>query len=226
MIKHYSCDLPGILNMKLIIRNMSATSMTDLQYPQFMNTRLKQSRYLMFTKVFSFTAPILMNEHHNLWLEIISEWSTISLSKFPAFFDKLHCKTETSHLEGEEKNKHQAYRLRYYPICSFWWACYWLQISPDAKTFTRANESKYSVKLHTITHKDSNSSYADLRALRVVSPLIVKFGYPHFDKSSSRYTVNNSEYLFSTTELADVLINLGQAPASSLYSALRQAYPM
>ena len=74
--------------------------------------------------------------------------------------------------------------------------------------------------LRTVTDKDPKNPNATFKALGITIPLTRKLGNLFYEGSSE------NEYLFSVSELAQVHRNLGHAPAGSVYSALRRAYPI
>lgn len=75
-------------------------------------------------------------------------------------------------------------------------------------------------KLRMITDKDPDKPNATFRSVGVTVNLVRKFGHLYYEGSPP------FEYLFSSTELAQIHRNLGHAPPGSVYSALRHAYPV
>lgn len=69
-------------------------------------------------------------------------------------------------------------------------------------------------KLRMITDKDPDKPNATFRFVGVTVTLVRKFGHLYYEGSLP------FEYLFSSTELAQIHRNLGHAPLGSVYSAL------
>ena len=64
--------------------------------------------------------------------------------------------------------------------------------------------------LRTVTDKDPQKPTANFQALGIVVPLVRKFGHLYYEHADTH------DYLFSTTELAQIHRNLGHAPWLSL----------
>lgn len=83
------------------------------------------------------------------------------------------------------------------------------------------------MRLGMVTHKDVAHPYAEMKAVGITIPLTLKYGHLYYEAVNEQtHYMENAEYLFSMAELAQVHRNLGHAPAGSVYSALRRAYPI
>lgn len=83
------------------------------------------------------------------------------------------------------------------------------------------------MRLGMVTYKDTNEPYAKLTKVGVNISLTLKFGHIYYEaKTDHSLYIDGTEFLFSMSELAQVHRNLGHAPAGSVYSALRRAYPI
>lgn len=75
-------------------------------------------------------------------------------------------------------------------------------------------------RLHTVTDKHPLHPVAHLNTLNITISLTLKFKHLYYIPHPSL------DFLFSSSELAQIHRNLGHAPPGSIYSALRRAYPI
>lgn len=75
-------------------------------------------------------------------------------------------------------------------------------------------------KLKAVTIKDCKHPTVNFRTIGVTLPLKLKFKHLYYEAPDT------DDYLFAMSELAQIHRNLGHAPAGSVYSALRRAYPI
>lgn len=79
---------------------------------------------------------------------------------------------------------------------------------------------KTQTKLRAVSRKHPSNPSITFESIGITLPLTLKFGHLYYEGPRM------NDYLFSMIELAQVHRNLGHAPAGSVYSALRRAYPI
>lgn len=79
-------------------------------------------------------------------------------------------------------------------------------------------QRKFGYTLSPIRHRKNPT--ANLRSLATTIPLVFRYNHLYYEPNT------NAEILFSSAELAQIHRNLGYAPPSFVYSALRRAYPV
>lgn len=81
------------------------------------------------------------------------------------------------------------------------------------------------MRLGMVTYKDTNEPYAKPKKVGVTISLTLVSGQLYLQPKADRiWYIVGTDFLFSTSEIAQVHCKLGHAPAGSVYSALRRAY--